>query len=119
MIFYMQETQNLKELYRDWKITSKWENRPKKLSNSVDLVNTQKISEIWIGVELSKHNGMFTIGLRAPPGGKKLMATEEEMARSRIGTLQWYASLTRPDMCYDLADILSEINKEKHKCSRR
>ena len=43
-----------------------------------------------------------------------MLATEEEMARSRIGTLQWYASFTRPDMCYGLPDILSELNKEKN-----
>ncbi len=83
-------------------------------------VNTQNNSEIWLGVELSKHNALGTIELRAPPGGRKMLATEEKMARSRIGTLPWYASLTRPDMCYDLAEILSELNKEKKtECLRK
>ncbi len=43
-----------------------------------------------------------------------MLASEEEAARSKIGTLQWYASLTRPDICYDLAEILSELNREKN-----
>ncbi len=77
-------------------------------------VNTQNNSEIWLGVELSKHNALRTVELKAPPSGRKMLATEEEMARSRIGTLQWYASLTIPDMCYGLAQILSELNKEKN-----
>ena len=43
-----------------------------------------------------------------------MLASEEEPARSKNGTLLWYASLTPPDFCYDLAEILCELNKEKN-----
>ncbi len=40
--------------------------------------------------------------------------SEEEMARSKIGTLQWYATQTKPDLSHDLSEMLSELNKEKN-----
>ncbi len=43
-----------------------------------------------------------------------MLENKKEMARSRIGTLQWYASLTRPDLSHDLAEVLSELNKGKN-----
>ncbi len=65
--------------------------------------------EIKVGIDTSKIDSI-----------QKLMTAneyrrhkEENLVRSRIGTLQWFATLTRPDLCIDIWRALSYLNKER------
>ena len=49
------------------------------------------------------------MGLR----GRKLSQFEETMVRSRIQTLELFAATCRPDLCFILNDVLSEVNSSK------
>ncbi len=44
---------------------------------------------------------------------RRLTAEEETQIRAKIGQLQWFASVCRPDLTFDLGNLLSEVNKEK------
>ncbi len=45
---------------------------------------------------------------------RRMTAEEETRVRGKIGQLQWYASVCRPDLSFMLGDLLSTVNTEKH-----
>ena len=45
---------------------------------------------------------------------RRLTADEETQIRGKIGQLQWFSSVCRPDLTFSLCNLLSEVNKEKH-----
>ncbi len=62
-------------------------------------------------VNPSKLNQVTSIAVKGPPDSK-LTEIEETQARSFIGTLQWFASICRPDLAYSLGQALSFVNRE-------
>ncbi len=56
---------------------------------------------IHVSVDPSKRNQMAAIAVRGPPD-REQTEREESQTRSLIGTLQWFASICRPDLAYSL-----------------
>ncbi len=56
---------------------------------------------IYVSVDTTKLNKLAASAVRGPPD-RELTELEESQARSLIGTLQWFASLCRPDLAYSL-----------------
>ncbi len=67
---------------------------------------------IDVSVDPAKLNQMAAISVRGPPD-RMLTESEETQARSLIGTLQWFASICRPDLAYSLGQALSFANRER------
>ena len=67
---------------------------------------------IHVSVDPAKLNQMAAIAVRGPPD-RMLTESEETQARSLIGTLQWFASICRPDLAYSLGQALSFANRER------
>ncbi len=67
---------------------------------------------IHVGVDPSKLNQLTAISVRGPPD-RALTEREETQARSLIGTMQWYASICRPDLSYSFGIALSFLSKDR------
>ncbi len=75
-------------------------------------IYTSRSGEITIGVDVDKTETITKVNTVPNNQKKKLNAEEETAIRSRIGALQWYATLIRPDLCIELSRTLSYLNRE-------
>ena len=66
--------------------------------------------EKTVGVDTTKIGSVQK--LKTSTTRRPLSSEEEKEVRSGIGTLQWFATLTRADFCIDLSRALSYLNRE-------
>ena len=75
-------------------------------------ITTSKTGEITIGVDTEKVGSVQQLQTIPQTRKRELSEEEDQAIRSRIGTLQWFATLIRPDLCIELSKALSYLNRE-------
>ncbi len=73
---------------------------------------TSKTGEITIGVDTEKVGSVQQLQTIRQTSKRQLSEEEDQAIRSRIGTLQWFATLIRPDLCIEFSRALSYLNRE-------
>ncbi len=76
-------------------------------------INSEKDGSLTVKLE-SEKTGEVT---RIPTDGlteRRMTGQEETKVRGKIGQLQCYASVRRPDLSFMLGDLFSTVNTEKH-----
>ena len=74
---------------------------------------TRGEKSVEISLADSKVNSIENMVKMMGPRGRKITSFEQTMVRSRIGSLQWFAATSRPDLCVMLNSILARINSTK------
>ncbi len=75
-------------------------------------IYVSRSGEITVGVDAEKAKAIKKLDTTSIGQKRKLNSGEETTVRSRIGALQCYATLIRPDLCIQLSRALSHLNRD-------
>ena len=77
-------------------------------------LNTRDDGSLEVKLDSTKAGKTEFLQTREKGAVRRLTSEDESQIRGRIGQLQWFAGVCRPDLTFSLGNFLSEVNKEKH-----